>query len=106
MPPTRHSQPFSRICVPRDDWLEVLAGDNPNLRATDGTPMITVISAAAGLDPSALTQIVRQKNRMGLKVQDALINFLEDTRQFTEDEARKALFMRVESPQPQQAVAA
>jgi hypothetical protein len=82
-----------RVYVLRPDWLEVLAGDDPALRnPRDGMPMATVISAAAGLDRTALTQVKRGKSSGTGIVMGALVNFLESYRGMTAEQARAALF--------------
>jgi hypothetical protein len=82
-----------KVYILKPDWLEVLAGDDPALRnPRDGMPMATVISAAAGLDRTALTQVKRGKSSGTGTVMGALINFLESYRGLTAEQARAALF--------------
>lgn len=83
------------VYVLKDDWLEVLAGDDAALRGADGTPMATIISVEAGLDRTHLTQVKNGQLKLSLKVFAALVNFLESSRGFTEEQARAALFDRV-----------
>jgi hypothetical protein len=93
--PTR--PPLERqIRILRDDWLEVLAGDNPHLRnPVTGKPRTTTISAAAGLDRTSLTRIENGQNGLTLAIADALVRFLREYRGFSADEADTALFERV-----------
>jgi hypothetical protein len=98
VPPTRPSPRLpAKIYVPRENWLEVLAGDDPTLRDPTGKPMITVIGAAAGLSKTALVQIQLKNNGVGHKTMGALTDFLKATGRFTEAEALEALFERVEA---------
>lgn len=88
--------PLGRVTyTPKSDWLEILAGDNPDLRHSDGRPMATVISAAAGLDRTALTKVINGQGPLTPQIADALTHFLEVYRGYTEAEARDALFQRV-----------
>lgn len=79
----------------RPDWLETLAGDNQALRSSDGKPMATVISAAAGLDRTSLTRIINGQNGLTLPIVDALVRFLEVYGGYSAAEADEALFERV-----------
>lgn len=83
-----------KVYVLRDDWLEVLAGDDPALRR-NGKPSATVISAMAGLDRTHLTQVKNGQLSLSLKIFGALVHFLEEYRGLTEEQARAALFERV-----------
>jgi hypothetical protein len=80
--------------VPTADWLEILAGDNPHLRDNNGKPMVTVIGAAAGLERTKLTRIVNGGG-LSVAVMGSLVNFLMTYRGYTEEGARKALFVKV-----------
>jgi hypothetical protein len=82
--------------VLRPGWLEILAGDNDDLRnPQDGKPLATKISAAAGLDRTSLTRIINGQNGLSLQIVDALIRFLEVYRGMSAAEADGALFERV-----------
>lgn len=89
--------PLGRVTyTPKPDWLEILAGDNDDLRnPRDGKPMVTIISAAAGLDRTALTKVINGQGPLTPQIADALTHFLEVYRGYTEAEARNALFQRV-----------
>lgn len=80
--------------VPTTDWLEVLAGDNPHLRDAAGKPMVTVISTAAGLERTKLLRIANGGG-LSVSVMGCLVNFLMTYRGYTEETARKALFVKV-----------
>lgn len=91
--PTR--PPLTRVTyIPRDGWLEILAGENPALLRGD-KPMATVISQAAGLDRTTLTRIINGQGTLTPQIVDALTRFLEVYRGYSEAEAREALFERV-----------
>jgi len=83
-----------KVYVLRENWLEVLAGDDPALRSR-GKPSATVISAMAGLDRTHLTQVKNGQLSLSLKIFGALVHFLEEYRGLTEEQARRALFERV-----------
>jgi len=81
------------VYVLKDNWLEVLAGDDPSLRTrSTGRPKATVISALAGLDRTHLGQIEGKRLPLSLKVMEAMITFLDVRRGMTEEQARAALF--------------
>lgn len=93
--------PEPKVYVLKEGWLEVLAGDDPDLRtrpvppAQRGEPLITVISRAAGLDRTLLSQINSNRWGLSLRVMGALVTFLEVRRGMSEEQARDALFARV-----------
>jgi hypothetical protein len=88
--------PLDRVAyIPKPGWLEILAGDNPDLRNGDGRPMATVIGAAAGLDRTTLAKVINGRGPLTAQIVDALTRFLEVYRGYTEAEARDALFQRV-----------
>jgi hypothetical protein len=80
--------------IPTADWLEILAGDNPHLRDGNNKPMVTVISTAAGLERTKLKRIV-DGGGLSVSVMGCLVNFLMTYRGYTEESARKALFVKV-----------
>lgn len=82
--------------TPKAGWLEILAGDNADLRnPRDGKPMVTVIGTAAGLDRTRLTRIQSGQCGLTAEVMASLANFLVAYRGYTEADARDALFQRV-----------
>ena len=82
----------------KEGWLEILAGDNPDLRNGDGKPMATVISAAAGLDRTRLTRVMSGQYAITTEIMGSLINFLMVYRGYTEEGARAALFIKRAAP--------
>ena len=81
--------------VTTDNWLEVLAGNNPHLRNSAGDPKPTTIAVAAGLSYTSLTRVANGEIGLSVETVASLINFLVTHRRYTEDAARKALFRRV-----------
>jgi len=78
-----------------DDYLDVLAGDDPRLRnLATGAPSPTKICIAARLDRTTLNQIERGIASLTATTQGSFVALLE-SRGYSEDTARKALFRRV-----------
>ena len=92
-----------KLYVPRGGWPAVfvlLAGDRAELRTSDGTPNVTLISTIAGLDRSHLTQIKNFQLGIGKKVMGALVGFLMTIHGYSREEAEGALWDLVDEGDP------
>lgn len=65
------------VYVPRDGWLELLAGDDPALRDSRGRPLPTVISTAAGLDRTRLPHVVNGRLSLTANIMAACASLIE-----------------------------
>lgn len=93
--------------VLRNDALEILAGNDPDLRTRAGKPNASAISTAAGLDSTTLLQIINSQIGLSIWVKAALVDFLM-CRGFTRAGAESALFDLVDTgagaPRPRKKV--